>query len=107
VTEAENGRVALERVAAVRPELILLDLLMPVMDGFAFIRELHKTEALRRVPIVVLTAKELGKEDRLQLSGAAGKILQKGAYNRDGVLREIRELVASHVPGRERSGREN
>ena len=99
VTEAENGRVALERVGQARPELILLDLVMPIMDGFAFIRELHRTEAFRRIPIVVITAKELGKEDRLQLSGAAGKILQKGSYNRDVVMREIRELVGSHAPG--------
>src|SRR5438105_10858247 len=86
--EVDNGQVALERVAQSPPELILLDLLMPVMDGFAFIRELHKTQGFRRIPIVVLTAKELGKEDRLELSGAVGKILQKGSYNRDVVLRE-------------------
>jgi CheY-like chemotaxis protein len=91
--DVDNGQVALERVAQSPPDLILLDLLMPVMDGFAFIRELHKTEAFRRIPIVVLTAKELGKEDRLELSGSVGKILQKGSYNRDVVLREIRELV--------------
>jgi CheY-like chemotaxis protein len=98
--EVDNGQAALERVAQSPPDLILLDLLMPVMDGFTFIRELHKTEVFRRIPIVVLTAKELGKEDRLQL-GAVGKILQKGSYNRDEVLREIRGLVASHGPGRD------
>jgi CheY-like chemotaxis protein len=95
VSEAEHGRVALERVAENRPELILLDLMMPEMDGFQFIEELRKQEAWRSIPIIVVTAKDLSEEDRLRLNGYVEKILQKGAYSREALLAEVRDLVAS------------
>jgi PAS domain S-box-containing protein len=95
VSEAEHGRVALERVAENRPELILLDLMMPEMDGFQFIEELRKQEAWRSIPIIVVTAKDLTEEDRLRLNGYVEKILQKGAYGREALLAEVRDLVAS------------
>ncbi|GAG21434.1 unnamed protein product, partial [marine sediment metagenome] len=66
--EAENGRVALERMATCRPTLILLDLMMPVMDGFDFLVELHASPDWRDIPVVVLTAKDLTAEDRRILS---------------------------------------
>ena len=61
VAEAENGRVALDRVAENRPELIVLDLMMPEMDGFTFIEALRQHEAWRAIPIVVVTAKDLSR----------------------------------------------
>jgi CheY-like chemotaxis protein len=97
VSEAEHGRAALERVAEDRPELILLDLMMPEMDGFQFIEELRKQEAWRAIPIIVVTAKDLTEEDRLRLNGYVEKILQKGAYSRDDLLAEVRDLVTSCV----------
>ena len=51
VIEAENGRVALQRMARERPGLILLDLMMPVLDGFDFVNEIRKDEANRAIPI--------------------------------------------------------
>ncbi|MBI2876395.1 MAG: response regulator [Candidatus Tectomicrobia bacterium] len=93
VAEAENGRVALEQVAGIQPGLILLDLLMPEIDGFHFIEELRKQEAWRSIPIVVITAKDLTDEDCLWLNRYVEKILQKGAYSRDELLREVRDLV--------------
>lgn len=93
VAEAENGQVALERVAEKRPEVILLDLMMPVMDGFRFVRELRRTEAWRSIVIIVVTAKDLTEEDRLQLNGYVQKILEKGAYSRSELLAEITDLV--------------
>jgi CheY-like chemotaxis protein len=98
--EAENGRVALERVAEQAPGLILLDLMMPVMDGFDFVRELRQTRADRPVPVVVLTAKELTREDCLRLSGAVDRVLEKGSYDREELLREIRRLAPRPSPGR-------
>ncbi len=95
VSEAENGRVGLARVAERRPELILLDLMMPEMDGFAFVLELRKTEVWRSIPVVVVTAKDLTDEDRLRLNGYVEKILQKGAYSREALLAEVRDLVAA------------
>ena len=100
VAEAENGRVALERMAENRPDLILLDLMMPEMDGFQFLEEVRKQEGWRSIPVVVVTAKDLTPEDRLVLSGSVTQILQKGAYSQEELLREIRDLVAACVrPG--------
>ncbi len=95
VMEAENGRAALEQVTAEIPGLILLDLMMPEMDGFTFIGELRKTEAWRSIPIVVVTAKDLSQEDRLRLTNQVQQVLQKGAYDRESLLAEVRGLVAS------------
>ncbi len=97
VTEAANGRVALERVADNRPELILLDLMMPEMDGFQFLEEVRKRQEWRSIPIVVVTAKELTPEDSLRLTGSVEKILQKGAYSREELLRTVGDLVAASI----------
>jgi CheY-like chemotaxis protein len=96
VAEAENGRIALERLAEQRPDLILLDLMMPEMDGFQFIIALRETE-WRSIPIVVVTAMELTLEERQQLNGSVERILQKSAYNRDELLQEIRALVMART----------
>jgi CheY-like chemotaxis protein len=97
VGEAENGRVALERVAAQRPEVILLDLMMPEMDGFEFVAALRQHHDWRAIPVVVVTAKDLTPDERLRLNGYVEKVIAKGAYSRDAVLREVRDLVASCV----------
>ena len=100
VTEAANGRAALERVADRRPELILLDLMMPEMDGFQFLEEVRKRQEWRSIPIVVVTAKDLSPEDSLRLTGYVKKILQKGAYSREELLLTVSDLVASlHTSG--------
>lgn len=59
VAEAENGAVALQRVAERQPDLILLDLMMPVMDGFEFVLELRQPKIGHEIPIIVITAKDL------------------------------------------------
>src|SRR5262249_32605521 len=78
VAEAENGQAALEQVAQNRPALILLDLMMPTMDGFLFIEELRKTESWRSIPIIVVTALDLTADDRSRLTGQVQRVLQKG-----------------------------
>jgi PAS domain S-box-containing protein len=93
VREAENGRVALEAIARERPMLILLDLMMPEMDGFEFVFRLRENEAWRGVPIVVLTAKDLNEDDHLRLNGGVQRVLQKAAYSRESLLLEVRDLV--------------
>ena len=67
VTEAENGRVALGRMAERLPDLILLDLMMPEMDGFQFVDQLRLNQAWRSIPVIVVTAKDLTEEDRRRL----------------------------------------
>jgi PAS domain S-box-containing protein len=97
VAEAENGEAALERVAQHQPSLILLDLMMPKMDGFAFLEALRKQEAWRSIPVVVLTSKDLTTDERSRLTGDVEKILQKGGYGREALLREVRRVVSLYT----------
>jgi CheY-like chemotaxis protein len=99
VIEAANGREALERLIEQRPELILLDLLMPEMDGFQFLEEVRKREEWRSIPIVVVTAKDLTAEDHQRLSASVARVLQKGLHSREEMMREVRDLVAARVQG--------
>jgi CheY-like chemotaxis protein len=97
VIEATNGRTALAQMRETRPELILLDLMMPEMDGFQFLDELRKREDWRAIPIIVVTAKDLTAEDRQRLNGSVEKILQKGAYGREALIDEVRQLIAASI----------
>jgi CheY-like chemotaxis protein len=100
VVEAENGRAALDRLRDVTPSVVLLDLMMPEMDGFEFVAEFRRHEAWRAIPIVVITAKDLSRDDRERLNGYVQKILQKGAYGRETLLAEVRDMVAASVARR-------
>ncbi len=100
VVEAENGRVALERLREVSPSVILLDLMMPEMDGFDFAAELRRHEVWREIPIIVITARDLSRDDHERLNGYVQRILQKGTHGRDQLLAEVRELVATSVARR-------
>jgi CheY-like chemotaxis protein len=93
VREAENGQAGLARLGEGLPALILLDLLMPVMDGFEFIAALRAQEDWRGVPVVVVTSKDLTANDRLRLNGQVEKVLLKGAYSREALLADVRALV--------------
>ena len=95
VREAANGRRGLESLAAAIPGLILLDLMMPEMDGFEFMQQLRRRDDCRHVPVIVITAKDLTPEDRARLNGQVERIIQKGAHSPADILREIRALVPS------------
>ena len=95
------GRIALQRVAARCPDVIVLDLLMPELNGFEFLAALRRDPAWRSVPVVPLTSMDLTAEDRRILNGSVERILQKGAWERDQLLAEIgRVLAKGVVPGR-------
>jgi CheY-like chemotaxis protein len=104
VTPAENGRVGLARVAETRPDAILLDLMMPEMDGFEFLAELRRQADWRDIPVLVLTAMDLTDEDRRRLNGEVERVIQKGAYHRDELLREVGRLLAASIQRQERRG---
>jgi CheY-like chemotaxis protein len=95
VSEAENGQVALERLAEQTPSLILLDLMMPVMDGFEFVMEMHKLDSSKSIPIVVVTAKDVTEEDRRRLNGDVVGLIQRGGLDRESLLALLREQVAA------------
>jgi signal transduction histidine kinase/CheY-like chemotaxis protein len=97
VMEAENGRVALQRVAEKKPAVIILDLMMPEMDGFEFVTRLREQEEWRDIPIIVVTAKDITAEDRLRLNGYVEKTLQKSQYTRDELLKDVRESIVKRV----------
>jgi GAF domain-containing protein/DNA-binding response OmpR family regulator len=97
VMEAENGMIGLARARERQPGLVLLDLIMPVMDGFDFLEAFRGEEAWRAVPVVVVTARDLTAEDRARLSGSVERVLHKGAQGGEPLLREIRDLVAASV----------
>ncbi|HIK18049.1 MAG TPA: response regulator [Leptolyngbyaceae cyanobacterium M33_DOE_097] len=91
--EAENGREGLEKLAQTPPDLILLDLMMPEMDGFQFISELRCQAQFSHIPVVVVTAMDLTEADRAFLNARVEQTLQKGAYTRDELLYQVRDLV--------------
>ena len=95
VIEARDGRVGLERVRAYHPDVVLLDLMMPEMDGFEFIDELRGDPEIAGTPIVVITAMALGEAERLRLRRHVETILTKGSYDRTELLARVRSLVAA------------
>jgi CheY-like chemotaxis protein len=98
VTEAANGEEGLARVGESAPNVILLDLMMPQMDGFEFLSRLRREEGSRDIPVVVITAKELTAEDREQLRGSVQKVLAKGEFTMEDLLRQVRGLVETGSP---------
>ncbi len=97
VRHASNGREALEEVAKGRPAVILLDLMMPEMDGFQFLDELHKRKEWKDIPVIVVTAKELTAEERKVLNGHVSRILQKGAYQKKELIEQVSSMVAARA----------
>jgi PAS domain S-box-containing protein len=91
--EAENGLVALERMPEVQPDLILLDLVMPEMDGFTLAERLRADPAWRRVPVVVVTGRELDVEDRARLNGLVVRVLRKQEVDAEDLVEELRGLI--------------
>ena len=94
VREAEHGRQALDAFTEERPSLVLLDLMMPEMDGFGFLRALRADPARRDVPVVVLTAKDITAEDRRRLAGQADRVLAKGTTGLGELARDLHALVS-------------
>ncbi len=97
VITAENGRAALALMEGVRPDVILLDLMMPEMDGFRFAEEVRARQEWRAIPVIVMTSKDLTTEDRYRLGGNVEEVIPKRAYTREELLREVRDLVVGHA----------
>ncbi len=91
--EAVNGREALVKCASRRYALIILDLVMPVMDGFAFVRAFRQTPNGKDTPIVIVTSKDLTPGERAVLTGQVEMVMQKGGYSLEELQAEIRRLA--------------
>jgi CheY-like chemotaxis protein len=96
VDTAENGSIALECASEYPPNLVLLDLMMPVMDGFDFLLEFNCREEFRAVPIIVVTAKDLSADDRQRLIGGVERVVAKGGLTKEELVEHVRQFVAKH-----------
>jgi CheY-like chemotaxis protein len=99
LSDAES---ALQSVAETAPGAIVLDLLMPGMDGFAFLHRLRRTPLGRRIPVVVMTSKDLSDADRSRLEATAQAVVLKGAGGDDALLTELKAWL--RVPAAARTG---
>jgi PAS domain S-box-containing protein len=97
VVETPNGRVALEHLAERQPSLILLDLIMPEMDGFEFLVEVQKRPEWAAIPVCVMTSKDLSSEEHAWLAGKVERIVQKGSYTREALLAEVKSITAQAI----------
>jgi signal transduction histidine kinase/CheY-like chemotaxis protein len=94
VQEAANGREALACLQADRPDVILLDLMMPEMDGFAVVAALQKEPRWRDVPVIVITARDLDAQDRARLNSGVQSVLVKEAFRPAELVERIRRLAS-------------
>ncbi len=93
VREATNGREALEIVDEMTPSLVLLDLMMPEMDGIQFLRRFREDDTNQDIPVIVVTAKELTAEEERRLQTQVTEILTKGGTDTDRLLAQVRKMV--------------
>jgi CheY-like chemotaxis protein len=98
IAEAGNGLEALTYLEANDASLVLLDLMMSAMDGLQFLQTLRTHDQWKRLPVVVVNAKELTAEERTQLSDSVQSILQKGSYERERLLHDIDDLISLQLP---------
>jgi CheY-like chemotaxis protein len=97
--EADNGRVAINRLGECVPDIILLDLMMPEMDGFELVAEMQKHPAWSKIPVIVVTARELTAEDHARLNSGIEMVLRKEPFNPTTLIESIRQVVAkSRLP---------
>jgi threonine synthase len=94
IYEASNGREGLELIRRERPDLVLLDLMMPEIDGFTLLSMMKEEEEIADIPVIVITAKELTAQERRRLSGHVDSLLQKGSYLDLEMLDDLVDVLA-------------
>ena len=93
IFEASNGKDGLELVSREHPDLLILDLMMPEMDGFAVLDALKSNPDTAQIPVIVSTAKELTPEEKTRLQGQIQVLMQKGDFMSDEFLEEVKALI--------------
>jgi signal transduction histidine kinase/DNA-binding response OmpR family regulator len=96
VVRANGGEEGVRAVRRERPAVVLLDLLMPDLDGFAVVEQLRADPLVEHVPIIVLTSKDMTREERERLSGQISFLAQKGAYQQAELVDLVAHVAASH-----------
>ena len=93
IHEAQNGQEALDKISQNRPDAIILDLMMPDIDGYDVLKTIRNTEATAHIPVLILTAKDLSKDDlNLLIRNNVHQLIQKGDVNRNELLKAIADL---------------
>jgi threonine synthase len=93
IFEATNGREAIDLANLEHPDLIILDLMMPEVDGFAALDELRSKPQTANIPVIVATAKELTVDEKSRLQGQIQSLMMKGDFLNDEFLEEVRSLI--------------
>lgn len=93
IHEAADGLAGLELIRQRRPDLVILDLMMPGLDGFGVLDALRADEDLRRIPVIVVTARSLSAEEQQRLAAQVGAVWQKGAFLDDDLLVEVERVL--------------
>jgi CheY-like chemotaxis protein len=94
IVEAENGQIGLDRLRQHQPDVILLDLMMPEMDGFQLVAELQRNAAWRQIPVIVITARTLTPEDHKRLNSGIEAVLIKETFSPADLISRVRQAVS-------------
>ncbi len=94
VLRAYGGREAIDAARRELPQLIVLDLMMPDVNGFDVVEELRESPDTAGIPIVVVTAKKINSQDRSKLNGFVTTIMEKADFDRDRFVAEVRRAIA-------------
>jgi signal transduction histidine kinase/DNA-binding LacI/PurR family transcriptional regulator/AraC-like DNA-binding protein len=94
VLKARNGRQALDKMRRERPDLVLLDLMMPELDGFGVLERMQAEKAIRHVPVIVLTGQVLTEEDMARLNRGVATVLSKGIFSVEETLAHVEGALA-------------
>jgi len=97
VRSAANGQLALQVLQQTIPAAIVLDLKMPIMNGFQFLDRVQAHATWRNIPVFVFTSMDITQEIRERLAGRAAGIFQKGNYSREELLQRVHEAVQTHL----------
>jgi len=97
VETARDGREALEVISQKLPDAIVLDLMLPEMDGFEVVHRLSVNAGWRNTPVILLTARDLSHEERRALDASTTRIIQKGSFTRDDLLAELSLAIGKRV----------
>lgn len=96
VITANSGKDGVEKTLSYRPDLIILDLMMPDIDGFEVTQKIKNNPSTKDIPILILTAKDLTVEDKLRLAGKIENYLRKKHFTKEDLLMHIRDLEITY-----------
>ena len=95
IQTATSGREALEAIERQRPDAVILDLMLPEMDGFEVVHRMSLNPEWRTIPVILLTARDLSHEERRALDMGTARIIQKGMFSRDELQAEMRVALGA------------